>query len=376
MRLNDLTSLELIKLLESATELFRVKMYKSKEFVRDFLGLNIARAGFYGRMLGEEIIPLESNETDFNEIDDVTILVDGIKVLDKAPNNSGSGSIVYVGYGLLEVNGAVIYDGRNSAGSGSVISQDYPVVLSSGRSVGQFVNGDIMPTTGLNLDQFVQLIATETLAPAFTTFNLDQSSPIEVGTTIDGSRLFTWDTINQSNIESGTVNIQDITNGSTIGSALAPSGSLSANIGSITKVAPNSHIWRISLTSTDGDIITRDFNVNWSFLQFFGPASAFPTDSAEVRSLGSNRFSNSGNTFILNTGSTERRFVIAVPDGRTIASVIDLDALNQVITSQYVDRGTVTVQLPGVTTQSYRIFAMEQAIPYSTSHRHSVILNN
>ena len=46
-----------------------------------------------------------------------------------------------------------------------------------------------------------------------------------------------------------------------------------------------------------------------------------------VRVLGK-RLTNSGNTFILNTGTTDTIFCLWLPDSKTLVSVIDLDALN------------------------------------------------
>jgi hypothetical protein len=106
-------------LIESSTELFRNKSYRSKQYVLNYLGLAVSTAGFYGKLSGEEVQPLKDGQTLFNEDNDVPILIEGIVTLNKIPTNSGSGSIVYSGYGLLEVNGIVIYDGRFVGGGGT-----------------------------------------------------------------------------------------------------------------------------------------------------------------------------------------------------------------------------------------------------------------
>ena len=118
MKLHKISPLELVKLIESSTELFKVKKYRSKEFVLNYLGLAISRSGFYGRLLGDDIKPLKSQETKFNEDNDITLLIDGVIQLSSVPVNSGSGNIIYTGYGVLDVNGSVVYDGRGSSSGG------------------------------------------------------------------------------------------------------------------------------------------------------------------------------------------------------------------------------------------------------------------
>jgi hypothetical protein len=113
------------------------------------------------------------------------------------------------------------------------------------------------------------------------------------------------------------------------------------------------------------------------FLRFFGPESSTPTNSAEVRTLPSNGFQTSGNSFTLNTGSTETKFCVALPPSVTIASVIDLDALNVDITASYVLLGTVSVNDGGGsgTVRTYNLYEMNLGAAYSASHRHYITTN-
>ena len=113
MELNKITNLDTAALIENASELFRLKKYQNKEFVKSFLGLSVHRSFFYGRIEGEnDAIPLKKTDVEFNSPDDVTLLIEGVVILGEVPNNIGPGNIVYSGYGILEVNDVVIYDGR------------------------------------------------------------------------------------------------------------------------------------------------------------------------------------------------------------------------------------------------------------------------
>ena len=63
-----------------------------------------------------------------------------------------------------------------------------------------------------------------------------------------------------------------------------------------------------------------------------------------------------------------------LPPARTITSVIDLDALNANITSQYILVGTVSVNDGGDsgTARTYNLYEMTVGSPYTESHTHSV----
>ena len=111
--------------------------------------------------------------------------------------------------------------------------------------------------------------------------------------------------------------------------------------------------------------------VSFGFLAFHGPSSSVPTTSSAVRSLPSRFFTSTSDVFNLNTGSTEVNFTVAIPSTETISEVIDLDALNANITSQYVNNN-FNVDDAGGTAVSYNVYTMTQASAYSSNHRHQV----
>jgi len=111
--------------------------------------------------------------------------------------------------------------------------------------------------------------------------------------------------------------------------------------------------------------------ISFGFLAFHGPSSSAPTTSSAVRSLPSRFFTSTSDVFNVNTGSTEVNFTVAIPSTETISEVIDLDALNANITSQYVNNN-FNVNDAGGTAVSYNVYTMTQASAYSSSHRHQV----
>ena len=116
MKLKGFTNLKLAELLESATNLFVNKKYQTKKEVENNLGLFIQRSYFYGKKEADgEYIALSLSKVVFNSDKDIQLVIEGIVVLPQIPKNDGDGNITYTGYGVLEVNGSVIYDGRGGA---------------------------------------------------------------------------------------------------------------------------------------------------------------------------------------------------------------------------------------------------------------------
>ena len=121
MKLKGFTNLKLAELLESATNLFVNKKYQSKKEVEDNLGLLIQRSYFYGKKQTDgEYVALSLSTVTFDSKNDVQLVIEGIVVLPKTPVNNGDGDITYTGYGVLEVDGVVVYDGRSAKLSGGL----------------------------------------------------------------------------------------------------------------------------------------------------------------------------------------------------------------------------------------------------------------
>lgn len=104
---------------------------------------------------------------------------------------------------------------------------------------------------------------------------------------------------------------------------------------------------------------------------YYGPSSSLPTNSDSIRALANHQFVDQAGNITLNTGNVDRFFTIALPAGTTVASVIDLDALNANITNNYILTNIDLINAGGVATQ-YNVYTMTNAIPYSDNHRHQI----
>ena len=268
---------------------------------------------------------------------------------------------------IINENFSELYDGV-------VFTDDVTFVLSDGKSFRKYVNGDTAPWTGLTAIQALIDACIEYINPAFTSFSVSgQSSTVEVGTTLSGSKTFTWTVVNNSGTVD-TIDIYDITDSSTLLAGTTNDGSQVVTVNTLQlNTSGATQQWKGIANNTNpvGTVDSSTFTVTARFYRFFGAASSSPANSAEVRALASSAF-QTGGTFTLSTGTSLTRFVVALPPGITITSVIDTSALNADITDEYVLTGTVSVTDAGGTSRTYNIYEMTVGSPYSTSHSHSI----
>lgn len=124
MNIKNITSADVADVLKMIPNIFKSKVQKSKEYVAEFLGLLIHRSNFYGIVDNfDNATPLARNKVEFDSPNDVKLLIEGTVILNKVPVNVGAGSLELSGYGLLEVDGTVVYDGRGGSGSTALVVQ-------------------------------------------------------------------------------------------------------------------------------------------------------------------------------------------------------------------------------------------------------------
>lgn len=235
--------------------------------------------------------------------------------------------------------------------------------------------------TGKTYTQLFQELLITYLTPAFTGIGVaGQATTVEVGTPLSGFRTFTWSISNGGNVQPNSVAIRHVSPlpSTLLGSGLANDGSeLLAITANAMATAGATQVWRVEAVNTNlVPFNSSNFTVTANYRRFFGATGLVVNNSATVRSLPSTSFQTANvNNFILNTGTVQNKFVVALPPGRTITSVIDIDALNANITASYVLTGTISVLDnggAGPTGHLYNIYEMVNAIPYPTSHQHSI----
>lgn len=260
-----------------------------------------------------------------------------------------------------------------SGGSGSNI---YTGTSPTTITVGGLNSGSAI--LGQTYTQILQSILVPYINPVFTSFTNTQTTPVETGITLSGSKTFTWGIT----LGSGTVPTIDIFDNTASSTLLAGTPNDGTQAVTITTIQLNSsgatQSWKGvgNNTTPSGTFNSSNYVVTAYFSDFYGATAAAATTSAQVRALPSNRFQTPGaNTFILNTGTTLQIFQVDLPPGITITQVIDLDALNANITSQYVATGTIAVNDAGSTPRTYNNYVCTLGSPYSSSHRHQITTN-
>ena len=118
------------------------------------------------------------------------------------------------------------------------------------------------------------------------------------------------------------------------------------------------------------------------YLAFYGPVSATPVNSGDIRLTVPTRvFANTmAATFDLFTGTVQRRFTVALPQAvtsrDTISTVVNQTALNSVITTDYTNNlNQFAVNDYAGNGSTYNVYTMTNAIPYAADNRHIVTVN-
>lgn len=302
-----------------------------------------------------------------------------------------------------------VNNSENGAGARTKINQtidavqcasDITVSLPPGEKIGPYANGEVIPSQGKTLEQILNLLAVKDLAPTYTipTMVLTKSATTqaEVGTAYSNDLTATY-TAN----DAGAVTMMKIQKN---GVDMTPNGSASPFIktdtgsyvlGNISYTAYSNYNAGTAKTYTpSGNTDARTplvRNVNapqaagtlfgsntvvltGTYKVFYGDSASAPNNSATTRALPSNRFTDAGNTFILNTGTSNKIFTVAIPATMSLVSVIDLDALNANITANYI-LSTFNVNDAGGNAVSYKVYTITNAVVYPSNHQHQITIS-
>ncbi len=287
-----------------------------------------------------------------------------------------------VDFTIAPVNGTIVtitYFENLVVGAGSdTFASDVTFVLESSDSFGKYRNGDTAPWTGLTAIQAIEDAAVDYIDPSWTTFSISgQSTTVEIGTTLSGSKTFIWNVDSNS----GTVATIDIYDNTAVATLLAATPDDGTQAQTITTIQLNTNgatqSWKgiANNTSPVDTIDSSNFVVTSRYLYFYAPSASSPANSAAVRALTNSAFYTGAGSFTFNTGTTLTKFVIALPPSVTITSVVDETALGAVITTDYVLTGTINVLDAGATNRSYNIYEMNIGAAYSVNHAHTITIS-
>lgn len=188
------------------------------------------------------------------------------------------------------INGAgtfTAWDVNLQAGIVSPPSNIYGGASPTNITVGGLAAGSSI--SGLTYDAIIEAMTQFYYSPAFTAFAISgQAVTVEVGTTVSGSKTFTWSISNIGNVGANNLIIRNITGGSSdLATAVnATLGTLAAvAIGTITKTTATSHVWRVLATDTHTVVFQRDFTVNWYWMKYIGTSTNTVLTEAQIEAL-------------------------------------------------------------------------------------------
>lgn len=244
-----------------------------------------------------------------------------------------------------------------------LFTEDIPVVLSGGKTLGKYVNGDTIPSTGRTPLEVISLLATEYLLPTFSSFSVNISSLLEVGTALSGNKTFSWATTNSSNVAANSLLIRDVTSSTVLGSGLANDGSGILDIGTITNTTPITRNWRIEGTNTNsGSFQSNNYTVNSIYPVFYGVSNSAPTANQSLIDSGTKTVVNSTGTINITFGASGQYLWFAHPASSTTKTKWYVNALDNgnigTISDLFNTPSTVSTDSPTVLWNgiSYKIY--------------------
>jgi hypothetical protein len=234
---------------------------------------------------------------------------------------------------LVQYIDGIFYDGEGgiieTAFGQTLFQSDITVKLADNKTLGRFVNGDVIAAQGKSYEQVLRDIAIEYINPVFTSFIINggagNATTVEVGTTITSPQQFTWSTVaNDGTISK--IDIYNVTAGSYVVQNILNTGSYNATFTPILLTTPGvQQRWKGILYNTGigAPFPTRDsmmFAITPYYKQFYGNTSSTVNSSSLARALPLNTFTtvNSLSLPLITTN----KFAIAIPATKKVVTII------------------------------------------------------
>lgn len=167
----------------------------------------------------------------------------------------------------------------NSSGGGNYTGASPTTITVGGLPSGSNISG-------LPISDILEDILVPYVAPAFSSFSIGQSSPVEVGTTISGFKNFSFGFSQLGNVNANSLSVLDVTTPSTLGTGLALTSPQSLDIGSIAYSSPTTHSWRGTAVNTQSNTFQSALtSVSWLFRIFYGTSANLTLTESQIEAL-------------------------------------------------------------------------------------------
>jgi hypothetical protein len=212
-----------------------------------------------------------------------------------------------------------------------IFQQNITVSLSGGKTMGKYTNGQVIPAAGRTFEQVIRDIAIEYQLPSFASFSISsQSTLIEVGTALSGTKSFTWSFNNTFNVSANTMSIIDVTSGNTVlrsGVSITPP--IVIDIGTKNNITPITQSWKGTAIDTNATPLTSGlFTVTSIYPFFYGVSASAPTPNQALINSGAKSVTVSTGTINITFGASLQYLWFAIPQSSTDKTKWYVDALN------------------------------------------------
>ncbi len=261
--------------------------------------------------------------------------------------------------------------GGSGSGAAEVFPENILVKLSTGETFGKYNNGDLIPAVGKSANEVILDALRRTINPAATLNGFPLSNQQEIGEVID----IILDAAYQKNDGGDSTGVVIRKDNNQI-AASEPYTDTNVVMIATPKVYQAVYTQSGSPEVNAGTVSSNTLSYRGFHRYWYGAVAANPATGAEVRAY-SGRLANAGNTWILNTGTVEKKYFFMLLPDQNLSGVVDLDALNLNITSEYtlIDNNFTGQDFAGNPIPGCKLYVKTQSVPYSTNHRHQITIS-
>lgn len=222
-----------------------------------------------------------------------------------------------------------------TAGGSSNYSGSNPTISIGGLTAGVDVQGD-------TLSELIEKIIAPFVIPSFLSFTLTGGSTLEINETLTGSQTFSWTTEEPSNILPNTIQIEDITGATVLGTGLVNDGTEDLAL-NVVNSSVSTNTWRITGTDTQNNTFSRNVTKSWRTKAYFG--TGVVNTSAEIKANDNTFIVGSGGDFDIIIPANTPDVYVAIPSGTSFSAAY-IESANADVTSTFTS-SSVSLDING-----------------------------
>ena len=158
--------------------------------------------------------------------------------------------------------------------------------------------------------------------PSIATFSISaQPLKLEVGNSVPASKTFLWTSTTPSNIITDSIDLLNLTAGTTLVSGIPNTGSYTHSGAAVTRTTAGINTWKIQADQVSGPQLSRTFSVLWNWKLYYGESLQSVLDEDGIKALRtSNLNASASGTYNFLAGGYK---YVCCEEGVTISSMED-----------------------------------------------------